>query len=365
MVRVIGIDPGTRSFDFCGLEDGEVFLQTSITSVEVAENPQSILDIITEAGEIDLVAGPSGYGLPLLPAKDVGEKEFFQLVLVRHDDDKIPVLEAIKDMVRLVQKTDINMMFIPGVIHLHSVPVWRKHNRIDLGTADKLCCAILGVYDQARHLKLSFKEASFILVELGYGYPAAVGVKNGLVVDGVGGTIGGPGFLTLGGMDGELAYLLRGFSKGTLFQGGVLSLLKDSTLSPEDFADKLDQGDVKALEAWNAVAEGLVKAVASLNVSVPKPHEILLSGRLTRVPTLVENLESRMQQFGYPVRRVQRLGDKAKEAAQGAALFAEGLAGGPSDQLVKAMRLRECSGTVLDWISLPQAKQIRNMYREA
>ncbi|MHA2315810.1 MAG: DUF1464 family protein, partial [Candidatus Hermodarchaeia archaeon] len=44
MVRVIGIDPGTRSFDFCGLEDGKVFLQTSITSVEVAENPQSILD---------------------------------------------------------------------------------------------------------------------------------------------------------------------------------------------------------------------------------------------------------------------------------------------------------------------------------
>ncbi|MFX1491943.1 MAG: DUF1464 family protein, partial [Promethearchaeota archaeon] len=167
MVRVIGIDPGTRSFDFCGLEDGKLFLQTSITSVEVAENPQNILDVITEAGEIDLVAGPSGYGLPLLPASKVTEKEFFQLVLVRHDDDKIPVLEAIKDMVRLVQKTDMNMIFIPGVIHLHSVPVWRKHNRIDLGTADKLCCAVLGVYDQAHRLKIPYQETAFILVELG------------------------------------------------------------------------------------------------------------------------------------------------------------------------------------------------------
>ncbi|MFX1492638.1 MAG: DUF1464 family protein, partial [Promethearchaeota archaeon] len=63
--------------------------------------------------------------------------------------------------------------------------------------------------------------------------------------------------------------------------------------------------------------------------------------------------------------RVQRLGEKSKEAAQGAALFAEGLAEGPATELVKVMRLRECSGTVLDWISLPQAKEIRNMYREA
>lgn len=365
MVRVIGIDPGTRSFDFCGLEDGKLFLQTSITSVEVAENPQSILDVITEAGEIDLVAGPSGYGLPLLPASKVTEKEFFQLVLVRHDDDKIPVLEAIKDMVRLVQKTDMNMIFIPGVIHLHSVPVWRKHNRIDLGTADKLCCAVLGVYDQAHRLKIPYQETAFILVELGYGYPAAVAVQNGMIVDGVGGTIGGPGFLTLGGMDGELAYLLRGFSKGTLFQGGVMSLLDDPSLSPEAFAELLSEGESKATEAWNAVAEGLVKSVAALMISVKEPREILLSGRLTRVPALVKDLEKRMQIFGYPVSRVQRLGEKSKEAAQGAALFAEGLAEGPATELVKVMRLRECSGTVLDWISLPQAKEIRNMYREA
>jgi predicted butyrate kinase (DUF1464 family) len=364
-MRVIGIDPGTRSFDFCGLENGKVFLETSITSVEVARNPKSILDVIQGAGPADLVVGPSGYGLPLVPAAKVTERELFQMVLVRGDDDKIPVLEAIKDMVRLVQRTKINMVFIPGVIHLQSVPAWRKHNRIDLGTADKLCCTILGVYDQARRLGIPYNETSLILVELGYGYPAAVGVNQGLVVDGVGGTIGGPGFLTLGGMDGELAYLLRGFSKGTLFQGGVLSLLGDPNLSPEAFASLLAKGNAKAEEAWNAVAEGLVKAVAMLTVAVPEPREILLSGRLTRVPELAQDLEQRLKRFGVPVTRVTRLGSESKEAAQGAALFAEGLAGGPAKQLVKAMRLRECGGTVLDWITLPQAKQIRDMYRQA
>ncbi len=365
MVRVIGIDPGTRSFDFCGLEDGKVFLETSITSIGVAENPQSILDVITKAGDIDLVAGPSGYGLPLIPAEKVTEKEFFQLVLVRHDDDKIPVLEAIKDMVRLVQKSKINMIFIPGVIHLNSVPIWRKHNRIDLGTADKLCCAILGVYDQSHRLNISYQETAFILVELGYGYPAAVAVNKGLVVDGFGGTIGGPGFLTLGGMDGELAYLLRGFSKGTLFQGGVLSMLDDPSLSPEAFADRLADGDKQAEAAWKAVAEGLTKSVAALRIAVPNPREILLSGRLTRVPELANRLESEMKQFNISINKVRRLGSSSKEAAQGAALFAEGLAGGPTKDLVEAMRLRDCQGTVLDWIRLPQAEKIREMYREA
>ncbi|TRO55102.1 DUF1464 domain-containing protein, partial [Candidatus Bathyarchaeota archaeon] len=100
-------------------------------------------------------------------------------------------------------------------------------------------------------------------------------------------------------------------------------------------------------------------------VSVPHPKEIILSGRLTRVPTLVEDLTKRMKQFGYPVRRVQRLGDQSKEAAQGAALFADGLAGGPSTGLVETMRLKECSGSVLDWISLPQAETIRDMFKEA
>ncbi len=365
MVRVIGIDPGTRSFDFCGLEDGKVFLESSITSVDVAKDPQCILDVINKAGDIDLVVGPSGYGLPLLYSEEVEDEEFFQLVLVRHDDDKIPVLEAIKDMVRLVQKSDIEMMFIPGVIHLDSVPVWRKHNRIDLGTADKLCCTILGVYDQAKRLGIPYNETSVIVVELGYGYPAAMAADKGLVVDGVGGTIGGPGFLTLGGMDGELAYLLRGFSKGTLFQGGVLSMMGEPNLSPEDFAKRLAKGDKRAQAAWNGVAEGLAKAVAQLKVAVPDVREILLSGRLTRVGKLAKDLEKRMTQFGVPVRQIARLGDKSKEAAQGAAIFADGLAGGPYEEIIEAMQLRECGGSVLDWISLPQAKMIRQMYKEA
>jgi predicted butyrate kinase (DUF1464 family) len=38
----------------------------------------------------------------------------------------------------------------------------------------------------------------------------------------------------------------------------------------------------------------------------------------------------------------------AKQAAQGAALIADGLAGGPSSALIDAMGIRDARGTVLD-----------------
>jgi predicted butyrate kinase (DUF1464 family) len=41
-------------------------------------------------------------------------------------------------------------------------------------------------------------------------------------------------------------------------------------------------------------------------------------------------------------------GVEASAAARGGALLADGLAGGRHEPLVSALRLRECSGTVLD-----------------
>ena len=48
-----------------------------------------------------------------------------------------------------------------------------------------------------------------------------------------------------------------------------------------------------------------------------------------------------------------------KEAAWGAALIADGLAGGRYRELVEAMRLREAQGTVLDQLYLTGADEAR------
>src|SRR5947208_14873104 len=71
MPRVIGIDPGTVSIDVCGLDDGRVFLDQSFPTVETLSDPAVLVDVLEQARPLDLIAGPSGYGLPLAAAADL------------------------------------------------------------------------------------------------------------------------------------------------------------------------------------------------------------------------------------------------------------------------------------------------------
>jgi predicted butyrate kinase (DUF1464 family) len=76
------------------------------------------------------------------------------------------------------------VVYVPGVIHLDTVPAHRKLNRIDLGTADKLCAAGLGIHDQCERRGRAPDQVSFILIELGGAFTAGVAVERGQVVDG-------------------------------------------------------------------------------------------------------------------------------------------------------------------------------------
>src|SRR5262249_5618180 len=73
MARVIGIDPGTISIDVCGLDHGRVFLSRSFPTTAVLSDPWPLLELFEHAAPLDLVAGPSGYGLPLIGIRDVSE----------------------------------------------------------------------------------------------------------------------------------------------------------------------------------------------------------------------------------------------------------------------------------------------------
>ncbi|HEU4563774.1 MAG TPA: DUF1464 family protein, partial [Gemmatimonadaceae bacterium] len=69
MPRVIGIDPGTVSIDLCGLDDGALFLDRSWPTADALADPAALVSVLEGAGEVALIAGPSGYGLPLLPVQ--------------------------------------------------------------------------------------------------------------------------------------------------------------------------------------------------------------------------------------------------------------------------------------------------------
>ena len=113
--------------------------------------------------------------------------------------------------------------------------------------------------------------------------------------------------------------------------------------------------------ALEALLEGVVKSVAAELVVIAPPREILISGRLCRTPAIREELARRLGPFG-PVRRVEGLAKVAKEAAQGAALVADGLAGGQLAGLVENLRIRGSSGTALDHLHIQGAAELRERY---
>ena len=358
MTRAIGIDPGTVSFDVCGLDNGQVFLDATLPSSEFAANPQALIDLLKSAAPVDLIAAPSGYGLPLTAIADFGARERFLFTLVDdRERDSIPVLGGMGKMIALMKESGLPLVFLPGAIHLPTIPKHRKANKIDMGTTDKLCCLALGIFDQARRLKIDYAETSLIYAEVGGAYTAVMAVDGGRVVDGLGGSSGGPGYYSLGSMDGELAYLLGNFHKGILFSGGAAYMAGQPSLAPEEFAE-LAQHDEQAHMAWEALLEGVAKSVAAELAVVPRPREILISGRLCRTARIREELTRRLSNFG-PVRRVEGIARVAKEAAQGAALLADGLAGGPYAGLVETLQIRGASGTVLDHLYIQGAEALK------
>ncbi|MGQ9468356.1 MAG: DUF1464 family protein [Nitrososphaerales archaeon] len=359
MVRVIGIDPGTKSFDFCGLDDGKLFMDIAIPSRDIIKDPKLVIEFLKSAKPLNLIVGPSGYGLPLTHISEIDDKKLFLMTLIRHDSNTRAIL-GLRKVVEALKEENFNVYFIPGVIHMTTVPSYRKVNKIDMGTADKLCCAALGLFDQARHYSIDYYEVSFILVEMGYGFNAIIGVEKGQIVDGIGGTTGSIGFLSLGAMDGELAYLSNKIDKNTLRQGGAAYIAGDERITPEEFAKKVHDEHYNL--AWEAFMEGIEKGVAQMRISVKEPKEIMLSGRLCKVKRIYDELSKRLSTLGK-VRRLEGFAKVAKEAAQGAALLADGLAGGRYKGLVDAMRIKEAKGTILDHIYLKVVDELKLKYK--
>ena len=219
------------------------------------------------------------------------------------------------------------MVYTPGVIHLPTVPAHRKVNRVDLGTADKVAAAALAIRDQAPTPRRGPTNTSFILLELGGAFTAAIAVDRGAIVDGMGGTSGPMGWRVAG----------AGTAKWR-------------------FCRERHQGDAVPRWAWRtrenalglaAYIEGAHKAVLALTAALPAPGDSAVrparGGRHG-----AEALDARLvgDRAGSPPQGVCPV---AKQGAQGAALIADGLAGG-AHRSVEALRLRESSGTVLDYL---------------
>lgn len=358
MTRVIGIDPGTVSIDLCGLEDGRVFLDRSLPTSEALANPDAFLSLLQQAGPLDLIAGPSGYGLPVVAATDVAEEDLRLAFLAA--EGETGGIGGLRAVVQALARSGLPVVFTPAVIHLTSVPEHRKVNRVDMGTADKVAAAALAIDRQSRRDARALPDVSLLFVEIGGAFTAALAVAGGQIVDGIGGTAGPIGFRSAGAWDGEVAFLSGAVTKDLLFEGGAVTVAgwDATTASPDRFASPATP---RERVAWEAFIEAVTKAVYALRAIVPAPREIVLSGRLARVPDVRRALEQRLGSLA-PVRLLEGFASQAKEGAQGAALIADGLAGGSRRDLVRVMGIREASGTVLDHLYvIPQAAARRRL----
>jgi len=343
-MRIVGIDPGTGSFDFFGMAGEKIILDTSVPVPEVAQNPNVLLDTVRSVFPLDMIVGPSGYGLPVTQIRDITER---QLTLMVPDDKSIPLYDGIRMVIRRMKAEGFPVYFTPGVIHLQTVPLYRKANKMDMGTADKVCCVALAIRNQAELHGIDYSETSFIMAEMGYAFNAVIGVESGKVVDGLGGTSGGPGFITLGSMDSELAVRLGKFPGVVLFSGGAKDASGKADLTPEEMAREQH----KYSDSWNMMLESIIKGVAAIKVAVEKPREILLSGRLSGIPEIAEALAVKLSQFGV-VRKVKGQASVAKEAAEGAYIIGEGLLGGRYKGIVDCLELRKAKGTMFDYVQI-------------
>jgi predicted butyrate kinase (DUF1464 family) len=146
-----------------------------------------------------------------------------------------------------------------------------------------------------------------------------------------------------------------------LASGGAAWIAGMPACSPAELviAAESDHGAATALAA---LLEDVAKRVAAEAMLLAAPREVLLSGRLTGVPELRRRLSDALERFA-PVHVVEGYARVSSEAAQGAALLGQGLAGDAElSGLVDAMALRGARGSVLDHLFVSEADAVRRRH---
>src|SRR5438034_1826302 len=113
MPRVIGIDPGTVSIDLCGLDNGRLFLDRSWPTAEALADPAPFVAELDAAGPLDLVVGPSGYGVPITRVQDITE-EALRLAFLAAPGETGGI-GGLRNLVRALARTALPVVLTPGV----------------------------------------------------------------------------------------------------------------------------------------------------------------------------------------------------------------------------------------------------------
>jgi predicted butyrate kinase (DUF1464 family) len=338
-MRVLAIDPGTISAGIIVVSDDILEDFYEIPSRELSSDPEMIFGII-DRHEPELIVAPSGYGLPPVDLRGLDASQRLLALLTRSDDPGVEELRYVSHFLRRLDILRIPVIGIPGVANLASVPASRKINRIDLGTADKVAIAVLASIIHSGSDPDDLSRSSFAVIELG-AFTAGIAIKDGRIVDGVGGTLFPIGILSRGGWDGEEAFLLgRRIYKRDLFKGGLSDICGATDI--EIIRSRCPEGYDRYIDD---IAKTAFMLISSIIRGRPQPIDrikIYISGRGAS-KKLAYDLST---EYGLDVeilRNYYREG--IKKASEGAALYGLSWAGR------KSRRILEILG-ILNWVPM-------------
>jgi predicted butyrate kinase (DUF1464 family) len=331
VLRVVGTDPGTSSLDLLLMSDGVILDQTRLEPAQLREDPGILSEWLARWSPLDLVAAPSGYGVPLVRGEAFTEDHLEQMSLVRPDErGRDSGVIGFRSWVRSFVRSGAPLVFLPGGFHLPTIPAHRKVGGIDLGTADKVAVAALALWFDSQEAG-GFGRSTFAVVEVGSAFTAVLVVDGGQLVDATAGTRGPLGLRSGGAWDGEMAYWRGPLAKDDLFRGGLADL---GALGPA------------------AYRESIRKHVAALQAVTPF-ERIYLSGRGLERPEVMDLTVDALAGLGRVGPLPTLAGAWVKQAAQGSALLADALAGGRFAPLAESLRLADTSGSVWDVLGPP------------
>jgi predicted butyrate kinase (DUF1464 family) len=337
-IRVVGSDPGTSSLDLLLLCDGAVVDQIRLEPAQLREDPEIVTNLLARWSPIDLVAAPSGYGLPLVRGDAFTDDHLEQMALVRPDErGRDSGVIGFRSWVRAFVRSGAPLVFLPGGLHLPTIPAHRKVGAVDLGTADKVAVAALALWFDANTVG-SFDHSTFAVVEVGSAFTAILVVHGGRLVDASAGTRGPLGLRSGGAWDGEVAYWRGPLAKDDLFRGGLADL---GAIGPA------------------AYRESILKHATALQAVTPF-EQVYLSGRGLEQPEMIRLTADALALFA----RVNPLptlpGAWVKHAAQGSAILADALSGGRFAPVAQSLRLAAASGSVWDILPPPSSNRPRD-----
>lgn len=337
-MRILAIDPGTISTGIIVVSGDTLENYYEIPSSVLSSDPEELFRDI-ERHRPDIVVAPSGYGLPPIDIRKLSVDERLSALMISEHDPGIYELKYMSYFLKHVDRLEIPVIGIPGVINLAGIPASRKINKFDLGTADKVAVTVLASIVHSNGDPEVLSKSSFIVLELG-AFTAGIAVRDGRIIDGVGGTLFPIGIISSGGWDGEIAVLLgRRIYKRDLFRGGL-----------RDICGEIDVETIKSKcpEGYERYVEDIAKTIAMLSSSIFKGRgsrslsdvKVYISGR-GAVKTIVNDLSS---EYCLDIEILKSYyGKEVKRAAEGAALYGLAWTG------YKDRRLLEVLG-ILNWV---------------